>query len=107
MNYWGLSHKACLSAAQELSSGIHYPGFYVLKRWKRVQLLYVEGKYYLTLYKGSEVEEKSHTAQRQEGLSEPLSHFYSCPMTGKQSLSCLSSIMTDRGQVPLLHCTDP
>lgn len=55
MSYWGLSHKARLSGTHEPSSGIHYPDFYVLKRWKRVWWLYVEGKHYLTLYMGSEV----------------------------------------------------
>lgn len=51
----GRAQEACPSAAEEPSSGIHYPGFYVLKRWKRVQWLYVEGKHCLTLYMGSEV----------------------------------------------------
>lgn len=49
----GASPRMCVSL--EPSSGIHYPGFYVLKRRKRVQWLHVEGKHCLTLYVGSEV----------------------------------------------------
>lgn len=42
----GASPRKHVNIAQEPSLGIHYPGFYVLKRWKRAEWLYVEGKHW-------------------------------------------------------------
>lgn len=79
MSYWGLSQDACLTAAQEPSSGIHYPGFYVLKRRKRVQWLHVEGKHCLTLYVGSEVWGEKPQSSEAGGASRTTEPFLSLP----------------------------
>lgn len=86
------------------------PGFCVLRRKKRVECLCVEGKHCLTLYVGVEVWGDSlQGLEARRGFLNPWTTFIhaSWQLHIMSELLKLLFPMSDRGQAPLLHCTDP